>query len=398
MFKSNFFLGCIVSIIIAGMSSPGFSELAPEVQLGARGVISFNVDDSSKNSSSQVNDFSDTSLLVGFRQKLYSRYRGQLVMGFQFPDADSDLGQVYFHQVFMKIEDKTNILKIGRSRVRSSLIEFPTLRDDDAIYFTDVLNPFSSGENTEESQYGNVFELAHIFRQRYRLRIHGEHFTETPVPPATAETNFDINSLGISFEYRVPENQRWNRNILNQIGIGFNGFRTDRPGYSGEADRALKNITFSAILNLKPDPVHFWDLRHQSIYNMGFGEVNQIKTYNDMTRAKSISSFTSLRYLYRKLERPTTQLSASFGYKAFPDMSNSAGQQQYVINGFYRIGSNFDTGMQVQYSRFEGDLKDILGQSELRVQFALVFSVNLLWNNQFDDRDSLLNLEHGYIP
>ena len=106
------------------------------------------------------------ALLLGFRQKLYNKFRGQLVVGLQFPDADSDLGQVFYHQVFVKLENRSNILKLGRSRVRSALIEFPTLRDDDALLFTDVLNPFSNGENTEDNQYGNVIEGTHLFGQR----------------------------------------------------------------------------------------------------------------------------------------------------------------------------------------------------------------------------------------
>ena len=79
-----------------------------------------------------MNDFSDTAVLTGFRQKLYNNFRGQLVIGFQFPDAESNLGQVFYHHVFILLENKSSILKLGRSRVQSALIEFPTLRDDGA--------------------------------------------------------------------------------------------------------------------------------------------------------------------------------------------------------------------------------------------------------------------------
>ena len=387
----------ICAILTLGIS-PVLAQLSPEIQLGARGVMSFNVDKTPEETVSAVNDFSDTAILLGFRQKLYSNYRGQLVVGFQFPDANSDLGQVFYHQVFVKLENKSNILKMGRSRVRSALIEFPTLRDDDVIDFTDVLNPFSSGENTEDNQYGNVIELAHVFGQRYWLRVHGEHFTETPVAPATSEVDFSLNAAGLSFQYRVPATQIWNRPILQQIGIGLNNFLTDRPGYSSEFDQALKNVTLSTIVNLKRDPVHFWDVRLQTIFNTGFSEVDRITSFADMTRVKSIATFASLRYLYRKLERPATQLALSFGYKTFPDLLNDTNQLQAVANGFYRLGENFDIGLQYQFQQFSGDLRALYGKNENRFQFSLVFGIDRLWNNQFDDRDSLLNLEHGYIP
>lgn len=387
----------ILLILFVIGSSELFAQLSPEILIGARGVMSLNLDKISHEKSSAVSDFSDTSFLIGFRQKLYNQFRGKFVLGFQFPDADSDLGQIYFHQVFLQIEDKSNILKIGRSRVKSALIEFPTLRDDDALYYTDVLNPFSSGENTEESQFGNVLELTHIFGQRFWLRIHGEHFTETPELPETSETDFSLNSLGMSFEYIVPETQRWKRKVLNQIGISFNNFITDREGYTSLLDRALKNVIFSAILNVHPDPVHFWDVKHQSIYNNGFEEVTKIGSNPEMARAKSLATFTSVRYLYRKLERPTAQISASLGYKTFPDLINSTNQLSVVANAFYRLGENFDLGVQFRQEWFKGDLENIFGNSNSQIQFSLIYSIDQSWNNQFDDRDSLLNLEHGYL-
>ena len=124
-------------------ASSTLAEVTPELELGTRGVVSANFDDTGGKGSSTVSDFSDTSVLFGLRQKLYSNWRGRFVLGFQFPDAESDLGEVFYHQVFVQVEDRHNVIKIGRSRVKSAMIEFPTLRDDDALGLTDVLNPFS---------------------------------------------------------------------------------------------------------------------------------------------------------------------------------------------------------------------------------------------------------------
>ncbi|MCH7574407.1 MAG: hypothetical protein IIA59_04695 [Candidatus Marinimicrobia bacterium] len=54
--------------------------------------------------------------------------------------------------------------------------------------------------------------------------------------------------------------------------------------------------------------------------------------------------------------------------------------------------------MQYQYQRYGGDLEPLFGRDEHRFQIALVYSVDELWNSKFDDRESLLNLEHGYMP
>lgn len=387
----------VLLFLLINTTSGLFAQVSPEVLMGARGVMSLNLNKISDEKSSAVSDFSDTSFLIGFRQKLYNQFRGKFVLGFQFPDAESDLGQIYFHQVFLQIEDKSNILKIGRSRVKSALIEFQTLRDDDALHYTDVLNPFSSGINTEESQFGNVFELTHIFAQRFWLRIHGEHFTETPQPPETSERDFSLNALGMSFEYLVPLTQRWNRPVLAQAGVSLNNFITDRKGYTSLKDSVLKNFILSAVFNVRPDPVHFWDLKHQTIYNLGFKEIRRIESYPEMVRAKSLATFISVRYLYRRLERPTAQISASFGYKTFPDLLIGTHQLVGITNAFYRLGENFDIGVQFRHERFTGDLERMFGKISTRIQFSIIYSIDQSWNNQFDDRDSLLNLEHGYI-
>ncbi|NOX38307.1 MAG: hypothetical protein GXO78_12315 [Calditrichaeota bacterium] len=388
----------LVLFVMLSVWAGASAQVDPEIQLGARGVVSFNTDILAHKTTTAVNDFSDTGLLTGFRQKLYNKFRGQLVIGFQFPDAESDLGQLFFHQTFILLEDQSNIIKLGRSRVRSAMIEFPTLRDDDALEFTDVLNPFSSGENTEDHQYGNVLEYAHIFNQRVWLRIHGEHFTETPQPPATAETDFSLNAIGFSLQYRVPPTQLWNRPLIQQVGIGFNNFLTDRPGYRSRWDRALKNVTTSFVINLKPDPIHFVDFRAQAIYNVGFEEVKQVTDFFTLTRARALATFASFRYLLRKLERPALQVALSAGYKTFPDLQNKTDQFQLVANLFYRLGDNFDAVAQVQFRQFNGDLRALYGESDTRIQFGFVYSIDQSWNNQFDDRESLLNLEHGYIP
>lgn len=383
----------LVSVII----NVNYAQVEPEIQLGARGVMSVNTDIKGNSNSSAINDFSDSGFLLGFKQKMYNGFRGQFVLGFQFPDADSDLGQIFFHQVFLKLEDKNNIVKIGRSRVKSSLIEFTTLRDDDALMLTDVLNPYSNGINSEDNQFGNVLELSHVFGQRLWLTVHGEHFTKSNFPLNQPETDFSLNALGLSFEYRVPLSQRWNRNIIQQVGFSFNNFLSDGKGYSNKFDKILKNYLFSAIVNLVPDPVYFLDFRIQSIYNTGISETKFISNFTDLADAKSFAVFGGPRILLRKLERPTFQASLYGGYKTYSNLINKTYQLQIVSNLLYRLGANFDIGIQYQFKKNVGEVTKLFPSNEQRIQLLMIYSIDQLWNNQFDDRGSILNLEHGYI-
>ncbi len=394
-FKSKYFSIVFIFLLILPFYTK--AQVSPEIQMAARGVVSVNNNFVENVKTSSINDFSDSGFLLGFKQKLYNDFRGQFVLGFQFPDADSDLGQVFFHQVFLKMEDQKNIIKLGRSRIKSALIDFTTLRDDDALHFTDVINPYSAGVNTEDNQFGNVFELTHIFKQRYWVTLHGEHFTNSNLPAGVSETDFSMNAIGLSLEYRVPRSQRWNRDFLQQIGISINNFLKDRQGFSHNFDNILKNVLFSTVINIVPDPVNFVDFRFQAIYNNGLAGVNSISNYQDYAEAKSFSVFFGPRYLLRKLERPALQLSFYTGFKTMPDLFKDSKQFQFIANAFYRIGENFDIGIQYQFRNNTGDLINILPAKEHKIQFAMIFSIDQIWNNQFDDRGSILNLEHSYI-
>ncbi len=366
------------------------SQVLPEIELGVKGVVSANIGVNNNGVSSAVSDFSDSQILLGFRQKLYNKWRGQMVFGMQFPDADSDLGQVFYNHVFIQVEDQKNIIKIGRSTTRTILNEFPTLRDDDAMNFNYSLNPFSKGSNTQDNQYGNVIEYTHIFAQRYWLSFHGENFSDLSKPE-----NFELNSFGFSLLYVVPESQLWNREILQRLGFSYNSYATNEAGYEG-FDRYLKNILGTITLNVLPDPVHLIDFKVQGVYNIGFARLDSIKSYSDYVRTPSMATFATLRYLYRKLERPLLQVSVGFGLKSFELLPKSK-QGIFISNVFYRVGENFDIGFQYRYLQNNGEVADLFSSSAHRFQFAFVYSINQIFNKHFDDRNSILNLEHNYI-
>lgn len=377
-----------IAILISGLAN---AQITPEFEIGTKGVFSGNLNFNSEESNA-VTDFSDTQLLMGLSQKLYNNWRAQFVLGLQFPDANSNLGEVFYNNIFMKLEDQTNIFKVGRTLAQTNLNEFPTLRDDDAQQFVYALNPFSDGVNTERDQYANVLDYTHIFKQRFSVSIHGENFYDSLEP-----NDFRLNSMGLSLVYRVPESQRWNRNIVQQIGLSYNNYFTDRPGYSNDFDSSVKNLLFSTTLNLKPDPINFIDFRFQAIQNFGWDEVNTLNDYFDYTRTESSTVFGTFRYLKQKLERPHYQVSIGGGYKSLPNLEVDSNQLLFIANSFYRIGQNFDIGLQYRYTENTGFTEGLFGKNEHRIQLAVVYSFSKIFNKQFGDRQDLLNLEHNYI-
>lgn len=388
----KFLITLVAFALYLAAATSSRAELTPEIQLGIKGVFSLDYARQDGNSDTTLVNFDDTSIMLGFKEKLYSDYRGQFVVGMKFTDPDSDLGPVFYNHIFLRIEDKKSDLLFGRSRASTTLIEFPTLRDDDTLLYSDILNPHASaaGFEAEEYQYASMLRGSYLVADKVWLQANISSFKEDPLE------DFGVNAAGLTLEYLVPESQRWNRKVLQQIGFGFNTFLdVEQPG--GGSDNLI-NTMASLVLNVKPDPVHFWDLRAQTIYNNGLSGIDAIGDLKDMSQAESVSLLASLRYLNRKLEWPNAQVALTAGYKNFPGLQVDTNQYGFILNGLHRIGSGFDVGLQLGYDSFTGDLEGLFGKDEFRVQAFLTFEFDTRWNNQFDDRDSLLNLEHGYIP
>jgi hypothetical protein len=229
--KNIFFIPLLVLFITTytAKAQSGGEEVLPQIEIGFKTITTGNYYNNKGGASLAIpvlnegdqvlSDFSDSYLMLGVSQKLYHGWRGQMVMGLTFPDVNSGLGQVFYNQVMLKVENQKNSFKLGRTTSQSTLTEFSTFRDDDAIQYNYVLNPFSGGINSQDNQYANVLEYTRILAQKFYLTFHGENYMDFQNP-----NQLDINGLGGSFLYRVPESQVWNRNVLQQVGFSVNNF------------------------------------------------------------------------------------------------------------------------------------------------------------------------------
>ena len=113
------FLGLI---FMQGYGQGRGEDLLPEIEIGFKTITTGNYF-SNKGTPSlnipvlnegerTISDFSDSYFMIGARQKLYKGWRGQMVLGFSFPDANTGLGQVFYNQIMVRIENKKNINKL----------------------------------------------------------------------------------------------------------------------------------------------------------------------------------------------------------------------------------------------------------------------------------------------
>lgn len=382
-----FFLGALL------ITSPGLAqENTPELTIGARGIASFagtlTTAPGQTEQLSGLIDFSDTSLLVRGRYELFNGLRGGTLIGFQFPDADSDLGIIFFHQINVFLTSRWFKIKIGRSRTQANIVDFPTLRDDDMLVYTSVLNPFSAGKNTQDHQFANAFEATGIVASRYFFSIHAEHMIQNSDTVGT--TNFLLNSVGASLSYQeIPGLVK--SKVLKKLGIGANLYFIDQAQQA-----VIWNLLAGAALNLIPDPIHQLELRLQGIYSHGVAGL-ALTNINSSYRQQSLSISASLRYQWMKNMFPTLQVSIIGGYRRFLENTDGADSWSIVANTFYRLGFGFDVGLQYQVESNHQSLQTNLSLPAMthKLQAAFVFEFERAFG-KLPERRSILNTEHRY--
>ena len=384
----------IILIFSVSPISLSAQEVMPRINFAGRGLVSLNgtrtLSPANTSDFSSQNDFSDSFALFQLDKRLYHLSRAGMIIGLQFPDAESDLGQVYFHQVNTFWNAEHWGVRLGRTRMQNTLLEFPTFRDDDLVEYAFVNNAFSNSEASEFQQYGNVLNVNYFtWSSKLRLGIHLENQTET-TPNGEIVQEFQTNTAGAQVEYSLPDAVRFD-GIIRQIGAGFTQQFVDASNLS-----TVSNAYLSAAVNLDLNPVSHWELRGQSILTLG-DDSGDISTILSRSRANAISVATSLRYLRNPYQMPRFQAALTFAAKSFTD----AGEVQWsmIPNLFYQIGAQVDLGLQYQYTDYSGDLAAAYGtQSDQSIKLALIFNFDMTFNNYFSDRNSILNMEHGYIP
>jgi hypothetical protein len=145
--------------------------------------------------------------------------------------------------------------------------------------------------------------------------------------------------------------------------------------------------------NLNADPSKNWSMGVQAIVNNGVDGVSSLTTIAEQASAKSTSLVASIRYTGRPHLLTRYQGAITLAYKDYSDF-DQASQWSIAPNVVYRIGQGVDLLGQVKYTDYGAGLGD---GSDTVVQLGIAFSLEAMFNDNIGERDSILNLEHGYI-
>lgn len=369
---------------------PTAPDVEPELGIGVRAVTSINgVRDDAGDTTSLI-DFSDTYVFLRPRVGMtHAGLRAGTLFGITFPDAYDAPGTLFLADAHAFLDHRYGTLRVGRGRLRSKLVPIPTLRDDDLIRYTDVSNPFSEGIGTADLQYGNTVDLSIWPAPRVYVEVHAENLPSSALRPMDASA-FRINSFGFDAGYRqLPALAPIS--AIRQLAIGTNVYHVAAPSRKWTAD-----VLAAAWLGLLLDPVHAVDLRVQAMYSLGIDDV-PFDMPAATQRARAAAAVGSIGYTYRRRLLPAWRTNVMGGYRRYTKVDRD--QWSIAANVFHAIGASVEVGLQYQFQRRDAAIPAAFGDDqEHSIKLALTGSFETVLGRLFDERDSLLNTEGGYLP
>ena len=276
--------------------------------------------------------------------------------------------------------------QIGRTRLRNSIVEFPLLRDDDLLTYTHIGNASSNAEF--DQLYGEQLAFDWVVdKQIQKVGVWGGTRRNGDDPIFT-DAPYGIDSYGIGYTYEQPHNLIYIKRIRHA------GVWLDRQEVESAGEREWMTAVIAGIeFNLNDDPTKNWSAGLQAITNNGIDNVGGLTSMAEQARAKSTALVASLRYTGRPHLLTRYQGAITVAYKDYADFDQAA-QWSIAPSVVFRIGQGIDLLGQLKHTEYGVGLGD---GSDTSVQIGIAFSLEALFNNNIGERDSILNLEHGYI-
>ena len=372
--------------------------LQPQIDLQGSGIATLDIGrkngfgSSGFGSGSQVN-ISDSALTLGFSERLYRGGIGSFTLGaLTLDQANSgrDLG-LFLHQALMDYQTASFETYLGRTDNPSAqIVQFPTLRGDDLVDFTYLLNPFSNGQNLEEHRYGNI--AAAVFNKNLRqfVNVHAQSLIDSENLQGQGST--ELNSFGASYQYLALPTQEPLARFVS-YGAGFEHRAVPRSfGGASEA------VYAGGVVNLEPSLIRRTDLRLMVISTFG-NSTEGFDTLGDTYRADATSIAASVRRLNSPFGMPGSSLSITAGYKTFNRVSD-ASEFGLALTGARRLGEGLDAIAQVGYTHRSDALAAVSGghNDNVVLQLGLSFSFGSVFNQSVGPRRTPLSTRFRQIP
>lgn len=394
----------IIPLLLA--SSPAAAleldpNVPPEINLGGRLIAtgSFFVEDrpiAGEDEDAEL-DISDSTILLNAAKYLYTdQDYGFATFGLLIPEDDSDFeDDVFVNQLVIGVGGTKGEVKIGRTNLPNTLVQFPTLRDDDLIAYTHVRNAGFNAEGEEFQVYGGVVEGSYYFGRgawsvRGALTARGETDLNDLDDPGRTSTN-DFNGLAGAVVYELPETIKFDRG-LRYAALAVDAQRVDEIGARGETD--VVSLLAGVSYNLNEDPQYAWGLHGQGIYTFG-DERAALAEEAQQAQAEQANLVIGLTYAHRPNLQTRWQAGLTLAAKEYLDFDEA--RSFAVLPSFaWRLGSGVEFVTQYRYERFDDDLANAIDEeSSHALWFGVTFALTGTFNESVGQRGSILDIEHN---
>ena len=364
-------------------------EVMPRIQLGGRIMASVDALDSDSDPAAESDlSLADSSLLLRFDKRMYNESVAGATVGIT---EDEDVA--VFHQLNGFYWNRDFSVSIGRGRLHNTLLELPLMRDDDLLDYTHMGNASSSTEFDQIFGEQLAFDL--FIDQKIQRFSMWAGIRRKGADPAFVITQDGFNSAGFGYVYEQPEALRFVKRLRHA------GILLDAQEVKLTSGRDwLYALIGGGEANLNIDPRHSWSLAGQAIMNQGISGITAANVLHGASNAvasraasESTSLVVSLRYTGRPKLLTRYQAGLTLAYKDYPDISDGR-QWSVVSSAFHRLGQGVDLLAQLSYTDYGEGLG---GGNDTVVQVGMAFSFDAMFNDTIGQRDSILNLEHGYI-
>jgi len=362
-------------------------EVNPRLTIGGRAIATldaFRADDRAGVDDNNEINTEDSSLLLRLDKRMYGDGVAGAVVGLTQHDDTAT-----FHQTHAFYWNRNFEVRLGRSRLRNSLLELPLIRDDDFLAYTHIGNA-SSNEEFDQI-FGDIASFDWFVDQKNTALGFWAESRRDDVNVTQFKAPEGIDSWGAGLVYEQSEDLRYIKWIRH---AGIRGVR-QLVEVAPNDYKWMSGVIAGAEFNLGINPQDNWSMAIQGTYNAGLKEtpIVLVDTLSNQARAKSSAYVASLRYTKRPNLLTRFQAALSVGYKNYDDV-NDASQITIAPSLFYRLGQGVDVVAQFRRTRFADGLG---GGIEQVGQVGLAFGLDTRMNNNIGERNSILNLEHGYI-
>lgn len=347
-----------------------------------------------------VPDLTESYMMLGLEKQL-EQTEVRVAYGFIVPEESFFSGNFFLAHLFGEILRGDHYLKVGRSRLDNALIEFPTLRDINVLYYGFEMNPYARGHSLS-NLYGNLVSYRYHLSDQWWIKGQVENFTDfSPDNLSNESRSLALNEAGIQFKY-INENESRSGLHLAEFAGGVNAILLDdqmviEAPEVKQTDR-LDVVSLAAVFRYRVSQKWFVELREQSMRTLGAQRMPHLEGWQAASRADGLNNTASLSYVRLVDDKPSFQIAAVHGLRQFIDLEQEADQvSTWLGHVTYRFSDLADLSLQVQWSDRPSELEEAF-EALPEYQYSLNLVLHLAETFGGDQKRTahLIHAEHNH--